>query len=202
MDCLSTEIFDAVLEHISSLDDLHALWLTSHRAAWSCANMLPQTLWQITYRTLCRNCIFREENRLCGADEYSLERGCDVALSSLQEPGSVPFKVRAWLYRRASLRSFGISEEVLSGCVVLRADDLENPYEIIYGSGKLSTGRRKDDDNDDTKAREWAAIWCIFKSYLVTQRVQRVNLGDARVRPEWTGGGTSREPAKARLLAE
>ena len=54
---------------------------------------------------------------------------CSVVAPALEEPESVPFKVRAWLYRRASLRSFERSEEDLGRCIVQKKEDLRNPYE-------------------------------------------------------------------------
>lgn len=106
-----------------------------------------------------------------------------MIVPALQEPESVSFKVRAWLYQRASVRSFGTSKEVLGRCIVQKNNDLENPYEDRrYGWGKLNTECKED---SDPKPGEWARFWLIIKRYWVMQRVQRVNLGDGTVRPQW-----------------
>ena len=186
MDKIPIEVFDKVLQNISSLTDLDALWRTCRGIACVCATIRSKTLWQITYRTLCNDCIYPPEYRLCSEeDEYSLERGCNVAVSSLLVPTSRPFKVRSWLYRRASLRSFGVSKEELGRCIVLRNNDLQNPYELYCAPGKLSNSHSVATYN---KAREWAAIWCTFKICLVTQRVQRVNVDDPKIKQEWVSG--------------
>ncbi len=123
---------------------------------------------------------------------------CSVVAPALHDPTSMPFKVRAWLYRRASEKSFVISKEALGRCVIWDDEDLENPYDNDrqYGSGKLYTwpddshGWDDDEcqryaDGQDEEAAEWARIWHIFKRHLVMQRVQRVNQGDPTVRPQW-----------------
>ncbi len=176
MDSLPPEVFDIGLEHMTSLEDLGALWLMNRQAARQCANVRARTLWKITYRTFdgeCERCDLPPPDRC----------NCNVVKPALEEPESVPFKVRAWLYRRASLRSFGTSQEALGRCVVSVADDMKNPYDVIRGG---TLGVLSDTVEDyDAKVGEWRKTWTIFKRYLTMQRVQRVNRGDLTVRPEW-----------------
>ena len=172
MDTLPAELFDVLLEHIWSLDDLGALCLVNQRAARLCANILPKTLWRIAHRTCHADCDNHQDEFPCG---------CSVVVPALQEPESVPFKVRAWLYRRASVRSFGTSEEVLRRCIVSVNEDMKNPYEYDpydpeHGRRKLGIPFEEFCEGDDFEEREWKKVWLIFKRHLV---------GDGTVRPEW-----------------
>lgn len=49
---------------------------------------------------------------------------------ALDKPESVEFKVRAWLYQRASLLSCGTSEENLSGCIDLKEKEYKEPVRM------------------------------------------------------------------------
>jgi hypothetical protein len=185
MDNLPAEVFDIVLEHIQSLDDLGALSLVNRQAARQCLDIRPKVLWRIAYRT-CRGYCNRhgeEKGAWCPCD-------CSVVVPALEEPESVPFKVRAWLYRRASARSFGISEEALERCIIPVEEDMKNPYafDILDPENarrKLGVPHGDYCEEDDVEEREWNLIWLTFKRHLVMQRVQRVNVGDWMVRPEW-----------------
>ena len=112
MDALSDDLFYVVLEHIWSLNDLEALWLTNRRAARLCNNMSSKTLWRIAYRTCWADCKRHQEEE----DGMGSPCDCNVVVPVLQEPESVPFKVRAWLYQRASVRSFGNRNRCRSKC--------------------------------------------------------------------------------------
>ncbi len=186
MEALPGEVFYVLLEHIGSLNDLGALWLMNRRAAWLCNNIPAKLLWRIAYRTCYTwNC----EN-----DDEVLLHNCSVVVPALQEPSSVPFKVRQWLYRRASMRAFGRSKEALSGCIILKKDDLKNPYVPDFSNNfrsRLGIGSSSGWYEEDAfeEEREWDQVWLIFKRHLVMQRVQRVNLGDGQVRPEWSRDG-------------
>ncbi|KAF7502402.1 hypothetical protein GJ744_005854 [Endocarpon pusillum] len=120
---------------------------------------------------------------------------CSVVVPSLVDPDSVPFKVRAWLYRRASRRAFGRSEDDLGGCMDLDRD-LDNPYneDLRPAQGMFW------DEEDLRKVKEWEVVWVQFRRHLLMQRVQRVNTGDPRVKPEWTRrqkiGGKGKREAK------
>ena len=188
MDALPPEIFDMVVENLSSLDDLGALWLTNRRVASMCANIRAKTLWRIAYRICYKDCANHDEVK----ERMGSPLDCSVVGPALEEPGSVPFKVRAWLYRRVSMRSFGRSEEVLGRCTIRKDEDLENPYDFSRGSRKLGILFKEWCEEDDVEEREWAKVWLTFKRHLVMQRVQRVGLGDRMVRPEWRRDGEGR----------
>lgn len=63
-----------------------------------------------------------------------------MVVPAVQEPESVPFKVRQWLYRRASILSFGSSKEALSGCIISKKDDLKSPYAVDDFSASAKDG--------------------------------------------------------------
>jgi hypothetical protein len=175
---LPPELMFNVLEHVDTLDDLASLLLTNKGMADLGRNIRAKTLWRITMRS--GDC-WRHDDGPCGLVQPVFE-----------EPESRPFKVRAWLYRRASLSSFGTSEEALGRCIVLMENDMTNPYDAEKSRGPLSSST---DSHEECRAKvkEWAKLWCIFKRHLVMQRVQRVNVGDESVRPEWR---RSYEPGK------
>ena len=181
MEILPVELFGMLLEHISSLNDLGALWLVNRQTARLCAIIPAKTVWRITYRTLDRDC----EHHM--ADEEAPDEfpcNCSVVKPALEDPRSVPFKVRAWLYRCASVRSFGRSNESLSGCIVSIEDDVENPFDPERGRRKLGIPWHEVCEEDsDIETGEWAKVWLILKRHLVMQRVQRVNSGDETVKP-------------------
>lgn len=114
MDTLPVEVFGSVLEHVCSLNDLGALWRVNRRMALLCGSVRPKTLWRITYRTCWSDCWRHDEVE----EGIGCSCNCSVVAPALYDPTSAPFKVRAWLYRRASIRSFGRSEEALGGCAV------------------------------------------------------------------------------------
>jgi len=182
---LPPELMYNVLEHVDSLDDLASLSLTNKWMAELVRNIRAKTLWRITMRGSCSSpsSLLRRHDRSCW---------CGMVQPALEEPVSRPFKVRAWLYRRASLSSFGTSEEALGRCIVLMENDMTNPYDAEKSWGPLSSST---DSHEECRAKvkEWAKLWCIFKRHLVMQRVQRVNVGDESVRPEWR---RSYEPGK------
>ena len=194
MDALPVEVFGLVLEHVCSLNDLGALWQVNRQMALYCGNIRAKTLWRITYRTCWRDC-----PRHDGMEEDTGSPcNCSVVEPALYDFTSAAFKVRAWLYRRASERSFGRSEEALGRCVIRMDEDLENPYdkEGPNGGGKLVAWPEGSDDWDDDEwqryadeqdeqVREWAKVWQIFKRHLVMQRVQRVNQGDPTAMRHW-----------------
>ncbi len=164
---LPPEVMDNVLEHVDCLNDLGSLSLTNRRMASVVRNVGGKTLWRITMRSLRFNCGLHVEGRcLCWWRHGLME-------ASLERPYSRPWRVRAWLYRRASIRSFGHSEESLAGCqvpvVCLR---------LYARSDAMSV-------DDLEREREWNAVWRTFARYLTGQRVQGVNMRDGRVRPEW-----------------
>lgn len=107
-----------VLEHLDSLEVLGALWLINRQSAQLDDNFLSKTLWGITYRTYGFR-ICWPYTRWSHGQELKKEKECDrtVIMPSLCKTESIPFKVLAWLYRRASLRWFGMSEESLAGCM-------------------------------------------------------------------------------------
>jgi len=188
MDRLPPELFGIILEQVCSLDDLGSLWLVNKQVAWMCDSIRPKTLWRIAYRTCWRKCEYHQEEEDCP--------GCSVVESALEDPASVPFKVRTWLYRRASRQSFGCSEEALQGCMVACWKDMDfNPYSRERGDRKLGIQMDAEGDSDEEDERgrnsvdreegEWERVWLIFKRHLVMQRVQRVNVGDPTVPLEW-----------------
>ncbi len=151
----------------------------NRRTALLCNNISTKVLWRIAYRTChCKDC----DNHI------GFPCNCSVVVPALQEPESVPFKVRQWLYRRANIRSFGSSKEALSGCIISKKDDLKSLYAVddFFGECERRLGNNDTCHEDvDAEEREWDQVWLIFKRHLVMQRVQRVNLGDGQVRPEW-----------------
>ncbi len=179
---LPPELMYNVLEHVDSLDDLASLSLTNKWMAELVRNIRGKTLWRITMRSCNMECRSHDDGPCW----------CGMVQPALEEPVSRPFRVRAWLYRRASLSSFGTSEEALGRCIVLMENDMTNPYDAENSWGPLSSST---DSHEEcwAKVREWAKLWCIFKRHLVMQRVQRVNVHDERVRPEWR---RSYEPSK------
>jgi len=184
---LPPEVMYNVLEHVDSLDDLGSLSLANKWMADLVGNIRAKTLWRIAYRTCHRRgCDLHQEEQ----DEVS-PCNCSVVVPALQEPGSAPFKVRQWLYRRASMRAFGSSKEALSGCIISKQDDLKNPYTMdIFNGFDKRLGRADACEEDvDVEEREWDQVWLIFKRHLVMQRVQRVNLGDGRVKAGWRRDG-------------
>ena len=83
-----------------------------------------------------------------------------MVVPALQEPESVPFNVRAWLYRRASVRSFESSEEALGLCIISVEDDMKNPYDFLRGSRKLGVPFEEFcEENDVEELRMSAALW-------------------------------------------
>ncbi len=169
---LPLELLYNVVEHMDSLDDLGSLMLTNRLMADLGRGIRAKTLWRIAYRTGRADCERHDEEE----DGMCYPCDCRVVKPALQEPESVYFKVRAWLYRRASKWSFGTSEEALDRCIISVENDMKNPYDPFRG-GKLAT---LDGSFEDLDARvgEWDMVWLIFKRHLVMQRVQRVNLGD------------------------
>ena len=209
MDGLPVEVFGLVLEHVCSLNDLGALWLVNRRTAQLCGSIRGKTLWRITYRTCWSECLLHEEV------EEGMGSPCNasVVAPALYHSTSGPFKVRAWLYRRASRRSFGRSEEGLGGCVIRDGDCLENVYDRFcfhgfHGGGKLASWPDDSDDwgsdGEDEKGREWRKVWLEFKRHLVMQRVQRVNQGDGTVKAWWKRSyeGNAEEKKKKKKISK
>lgn len=139
-----------------------------------CDSIRFKTLWRIAYRTCWRKCENHQEK-----EDYP---GCSVVKPALENPGSVLFKVRAWLYRRASRQSFGCSEEALQGYMVACWEDMDfNPYSPERGGSKLGIQMDAEGDSDEEDERgrnsvdrgegEWERVWLIFKRHLVMQRV-------------------------------
>lgn len=161
MDLLPAEILYVVLGKLSSLDDLGALWLTNRRIARLCGEVSSKTLWAIAYR-------HRWANASCS---------CKLTVLESEDPSTLPFRVRAWLYRRASRRAFGRSEESLAGC-----SSFEESSDLCYVfCGKKGQAGVTVWDN----IAEWRKVWRIFQRHLVMQRVQRVNRHDPTVKAGW-----------------
>jgi len=160
---LPLELMCNVMEHVDCLDDLRSLSLTNRLMAGYVGSIEAKTLWGITVRSFQFDCGLHVDGRcLCWC-----WRG--LVGPSLERAGSRPWKVRAWLYRRASIRSFGHSEECLAGCqvpIVCLRPNARSVEELEWN-------------------REWNAVWTTFGRYLTRQRVERVNMRDGRVRPEW-----------------
>ena len=95
---------------------------------------------------------------------------------ALDKPESVEFKVRAWLYQRACLLSFGTSGENSSGCIDLKEKNMENPYDCTRDGRSMLSCRMDNLDDYEAKLGEWDKAWSILKGHLVIQGVQRVNL--------------------------
>ena len=94
------EILNAILEQLGSLRDLESLSCVSRRMALVCTEIQAKTLWRI---------LLRGESQQCFDQRYNLDHDGDCfACLSLYESifrlESAPYKVRAWLYRRASRR--------------------------------------------------------------------------------------------------
>ena len=87
-----------------------------------------------------------------------------LALDKLE---SVEFKERAWLYQRASLLSFGTSEENLSGCIDLKEKNMENPYDCTRDGGSMLSCRMDSLDDYEAKLGKWDKVWSIPKGHLV-----------------------------------
>ena len=56
MDRLPKDVFDIVVEKVSSLDDLGALCLTNRCMALTCYSIQAKTLWRITHRCCHTDC--------------------------------------------------------------------------------------------------------------------------------------------------
>jgi hypothetical protein len=180
---LAPELMHEVLGHVECLDDLGSLMLTNRWMADLGRNIRAKTLWRITIRSCNLECLCHDDGPCW----------CGLVQPALEKPESRPFKVRAWLYRRASVRSFGISEEWLEGCQVILSAEF-NPYDLESCAYSCYIGSQLDSDEQyEAKVREWSVLWITFQRYLTMQRVQRVNLGDATVEPYWRRGGVLRE---------
>ena len=86
---------------------------------------------------------------------------------ALDKPESVEFKVRAWLYLRAGLLSFGTSEENSSGCIDLKEKNKENPYDCTRDGRSMGSCRMDSFDDYEAKLGEWDKVWSIPKGHLV-----------------------------------
>ena len=167
---LPPELIGKVLGYLSCLEDLRSFSLTNRLMAGYVRNIEAKTLWWITTRSVGFNC-GRHADGLCW---------CGTVVPALEQNGSRPWKVRAWLCRRASTFSFGRSEESLAGCQV-----------PVVGVKPPHDTRRRQRleldvvESDEEEAKEWDVVWLTFARYLTQQRVQRVNVGDSEVRPEW-----------------
>ncbi len=168
---LPPEVMYNVLEHVDSLNDLGSLSLTNKWMADLVRNIRGKTLWRIAYRTCHRRgCDLHQEEQ----DEVS-PCNCSVVAPALQEPGSAPWKVRAWLYARACRRSFGADAgfSALELCQV----DLQEPFNP-YDSDTLGVWINVESDTDSEYERrvlEWNTTWMTFTRYLTMQRVQQVS---------------------------
>ncbi len=175
---LPSEVMYNVLEHVDSLDDLGSLSLTNKWMADLVRNIRAKTLWRITMRTgdCCTKHCEKHDGDHCW---------CGLIEPALGQHDSRPWKVRAWLCRRASIRSFGHSEESLEWCQVPIHDF--NPYHVETEGPCLASQSCTDEEYHDER-QGWNLVWMEFIRHLTMQRVQRVNSGDCLVRPEWTRG--------------
>ncbi len=184
------EVMDNVLEHVDSLGDLGSLSFTNRTMAGLVGSMRAKTLWRITMRSgdYC--------TKYCTLHDGDGGRcWCGLMNHALGEARSRPFRVRAWLYRRASRGVFGHSEESLEGCQVPIRDF--NPYHAETEGPCLG----HEDDDDYREVREWNLIWMSFIRYLTMQRVQRVNTGDEKARPQWRRGYWERLESAIALMS-
>ncbi len=193
---LPPEVVYNVLEHVDSLNDLGSLSLTNKWMAELVGNIRAKTLWRITMRT-GDSC-----TKECESHDDSGHCWCGLMESALGQHDSRPWKVRAWLYRRASMRSFGHSKESLEWCQVPIHDF--NPYHVETEGPCLASWSGMDEEYDDDNYREvrgWSLVWMEFIRHLTMQRVQRVNTGDARARAEWTRGYWERSEDRTAVMS-
>ena len=100
MEDLPTEVLVAIVERLESPRDFQSLLSVNRRIALVCTEIRAKTLWEILL----------ESERYKGIDQrYNLDHdgGCFACLSlyeSIFRRETAPYKVRAWLYRRASKR--------------------------------------------------------------------------------------------------
>lgn len=171
---LPAEVMYNVLEHVQCLDDFQSISLTSRWMADLCRNIPAKTLWWTTVRSCDMEC-WSHETCWCG-----------LVKPALTTPKSRPFKVRAWLYRRACWRSFGVSgdalEDVLEACQVDVREPF-NPYDVESETEGPWLDVESDTDSEyERRVRVWNTIWATFTRYLTMQRVQRLCRALGRVR--------------------
>lgn len=100
MEDLPPEVLTAIVEQLESLRDLQSLFLVNRRIALVCTEIRAKALWQI---------LLKSESHKSIDQRYNLDHdgGCFACLSlyeSIFRRETAPYKVRAWLYRRASRR--------------------------------------------------------------------------------------------------
>ena len=99
MDNLPLEVINAILTRLDTLKDLEPLSLVNQRMASACSGIPGKALWGVLLKTTAA-----DHNRGYNCCDLKVSGACFACLSlykSINEQGTLPFKVRAWLFRRA-----------------------------------------------------------------------------------------------------
>lgn len=110
---LPSELKDKVLEHVSTLDDLEALSLTSRRVNIFCNEMSAMSLYRIMERSSYTK-VYKAK-KIGDGPRRRRSKLEEIVMAAFNQPESRPFKVREWLYRRERQCSSGHGENLLEG---------------------------------------------------------------------------------------
>lgn len=149
MDRLPAEVFNQILENISSLDDLRALLLVNTRLASFCRGVPSKTLWHVV-RSHCRDRCPKHGGAL--VRRLAFWRTLKLTLSGLEDSRTLSFlssSVAAWLHCRASMRREGMFAGTGNGRCKLDA------WKELYRVAVWLEGREL--------AQEWRKVWRIFR---------------------------------------